>query len=57
MKTRSLHQVRHYPTATAYSVGVGFKQRLLPFQKARRVVSRLRRSGVDAFSTPVRVSV
>lgn len=46
------YSVRFYPTTTAHSRPVGFKMRLLDAKKAMRVVSRLRKSGVDAVRVP-----
>jgi len=55
MKMRKMHEVRYWPSATAYSRHVGNNPRLRPYAVARKLVARLRRSGVDAFTNPIAV--
>jgi len=55
MITRKLHQVRYYPSDISYSRQIGAKMRLLPFNTARRIAARLRRSGIAAFTSSMAV--
>ena len=55
-KQRKLYSVRHAPKGHVFGKPVGYKQRLLARNVALRVVKRLKRSGVDAYETPLLVT-
>jgi hypothetical protein len=51
------YAVRYWPTPTAYSRVVGSKCRLVERSSALRIVRRLKRRGIDAFSAPVKINI
>lgn len=56
MKKQKLYDIRFYE-GNEYSRTVGFKGRLIEYNKARRIVARLKRAGVQAIAAPVTVNI
>lgn len=55
MKKVNRYQIRHYPTPTGYSVPVGRK--LVTWRQACKIVKRLKKSGLEAFSEKFEINV
>jgi len=55
IKTKTLYEVREYPTPTDYSVSLG--RRLRTRKDAQRVTKILKKRGRDVFIVPWRVNL
>ena len=54
-KTISMYQVRFY-TGNQYSKPVGTKSVLKNYGQARKIVKRLKKSGIEAFASKLKIS-
>ncbi|MBX9638064.1 MAG: hypothetical protein K2Q45_11010 [Nitrosomonas sp.] len=57
MKKVTRYEIRYWPSITAFSKGVGFKGRLVEYRLACRLIGRLKKSGIDAFKSPLMIHI
>lgn len=56
MKTKRLYNVRVYLEGSTMGRNLGFKGRLIPYQRAVKVVARMRKAGVDCALFPMSIN-
>lgn len=56
MKTKRMYNVRVYLDGSTMGRNLGFKGRLLPYQRAVKVVARMRKSGIQCVAHPMNIN-